>query len=93
MRRRQMLWDFLMDEADLPDELMPGQSLVEITGDHRVLIEGHLGVKGYGREKIIAKVRFGEVHICGSCLELVYMSKERLAIHGEIVQVSLHRRC
>lgn len=93
MGRRERLWDMLLDGANLPDETMPGQTIVEISGEQRVLIENHLGVKGYGRERIMVKVRFGEVHVCGTCLELIRMSKERLVIHGKIEQVNLHRRC
>lgn len=93
MGRGSKIWDILAEGTDLEEETMPGQTIVEIAGQTRVLIENHLGVKGYSREKIIVCVRFGEIHVCGSNLELRRMSKQRLVIRGKIVQVTLNRRC
>ena len=45
MRRGDRLWQRLTEDADLSEEIMPGQTVVEIAGENRVLIEGHLGVK------------------------------------------------
>ena len=42
--------DRMADAADLPDEPIPGQPLVEIAGERRVLIERHSGVTEYGRQ-------------------------------------------
>jgi sporulation protein YqfC len=87
------LWDFLTDKMDLAEETLPGQPIIEILGENRVLIENHRGVKGYSRQCIVIRVRFGDVHVSGDCLQLICMSKERLIIQGMIYQVSLKRRC
>ena len=42
----------LWEQLDLPGESLPGQVLIEISGDNRVLIEHHRGVMEYGKEKI-----------------------------------------
>ena len=68
------------------------QPIVELAGDRRVLIENHLGVITYGKEKIIVKVKYGAVCICGCSLELTHMTKEQLVIFGTIQSISLHRR-
>ena len=86
------LWQRLTQEANLSLESIPGQSVVEITGDHRVLVENHFGVKVYRQEKIMVKVKNGYVTICGCCLELLRMTKEQLVICGEIHSVSMQRR-
>jgi sporulation protein YqfC len=83
----------LTDKMDLAEEALPGQPIVEILGQNRVLIENHRGAKGYSRQCIVIHVHFGEVHVSGDCLQLVRMSKERLVIQGMIHQVSLKRRC
>lgn len=88
MKGRIDLWEHL----DLPGESLPGQVLVEITGENRVLIEHHCGVREYSRERIGVKVKFGLVQICGSCLELKCMTKEQLVISGRIDSVILKRR-
>lgn len=88
MMGRNDLWERL----DLPGECLPGQVLVEIAGENRVLIEHHRGVREYSRERIGVKVRYGLVLVCGSCLELRCMTKEQLVISGRIDSVTLKRR-
>lgn len=78
--------------ADLSAEPLPGQPIVEIAGDRRVLIENHFGVKEYSREKIGVKVKYGLVCVCGCDLELIRMTKEQLIISGRIDAVTLIRR-
>jgi sporulation protein YqfC len=93
MKRGQHFLENMAERIDLPGETFPGQPLVEIAGDRRVLIENHLGVIQYSRERICAKVTYGEICICGSGLELAQMTKHHLVISGIIHQVSLMRRC
>ena len=88
MASRSDFWDRL----DLPGESLPGQVLVEITGENRVLIEHHRGVREYSREKIGVKVKYGVVQVCGSCLELRYMTTEQLVVSGKIDSIQLIRR-
>ncbi|MEE0111513.1 MAG: YabP/YqfC family sporulation protein [Oscillospiraceae bacterium] len=92
MGRGRYFLEQLADEADLGAEPMPGQPIVEIAGERRVLIENHHGVKAYSREKILVKVKYGFVSVCGCGLELVHMTKERLVIRGRIDAVTLQRR-
>lgn len=87
MRGKSDLWD----QLDLPGESLPGQVLVEISGENRVLIEHHCGVREYSRERISVKVKYGFLQICGSCLELRCMSREQLVIYGRIDCVMLKR--
>lgn len=82
----------LWERLDLPGEAFPGQVLVEIAGENRVLIEHHCGVREYSPERISVKVKYGLLQICGSCLELRCMTKEQLVISGRIDCVMLKRR-
>ena len=88
MSRKQDLWEHL----DLPGETLPGQVLVEIAGESRVLIEHHQGVSEYSHDQISVKVKYGLVQISGSCLELQRMTKAQLVICGKIEGVVLKRR-
>lgn len=81
-----------VDQADLPGESLPMQSLVEICGHNRVLIENHKGVTEYSRETIGVGVRFGTVFVTGKDLRLCQMSKSQLVISGSIESVQLRRR-
>ena len=92
MGRGRNFFQHLADEADLAGESLPGQPVVEIAGDHRVLIEHHFGVKEYSRERITVKVKYGCVSVCGCQLELLHMTREQLVISGNISCVTLQRR-
>lgn len=92
MGRGRYLLERLADEADLTVEPLPGQPIVEIAGDRRVLIENHFGVKEYSRERITVKVKYGFVSVCGCQLELMRMTREQLVICGKIDGVTLQRR-
>ena len=85
------IFEKLMDTADLPGEPLPGQCVVELAGDCRVLIENHEGVTQYSPEKIGVRVNYGTVCISGCDLNLKQMTKERLVIAGKIDCVSLLR--
>ena len=80
------------ERFDLPGESIPGQVLVEIAGDNRVLIENHRGVREYSRERIGVNVQYGLLLVCGSCLELRCMTREFLVICGRIDGITLKRR-
>ena len=82
----------LTDAAQLHDEAIPHQPLVEIMNDQRVLIENHRGVIQYGREKICVQVKYGQIAVFGCGLELARMTREQLVICGNIEGVTLIRR-
>ena len=79
-------------QVNLPGEKVPGQPLLELFGDRRILVEHHQGVTEYGREKILIRVRYGHLAISGMDLELNCMSAEQLVITGRIFSVELLRR-
>lgn len=92
MTDRKRWMERLADSMDLHTEPLPLESLVEIVGFRRVLIENHHGVCQYSPEKICVKVRCGTVAVSGQALELTRMTGEQLVISGEIAGISLVRR-
>lgn len=80
------------ERFSLPGESLPGQVLVEITGDRRVLIENHRGIREFSRERIGINVKYGVLLVCGSCLEVRCMTREVLVICGTIDGITLVRR-
>ena len=91
MGNSRKIWEQLVAESGLDTQIVSGQPITEISGDRRVLIENHLGVIAYSKEKIRIRVKFGCICVCGCGLELLRMSKEQLIIQGNIQCVSLHR--
>ena len=86
--KREFRW---LEKLDLLDEPVPGQPLVELCGEGRVLIENHAGVREYGAERIGVRVRFGMIVIQGTNLKLCRMTKQQLVITGKIDGVILER--
>lgn len=92
MGRGRFFIERLAENADLELEPLPGQPIVEISGDRRVLIENHFGVKAYSREKIVVNVKYGHLCVCGCGLEMMRMTREQLVIRGRVDAVTLQRR-
>lgn len=92
MKQGMKLWETLCRQTDLPDEVFPGQSLIEIVDDRRVLVENHRGVKEYGPEAICVQVKFGMLRICGKNLHLRCMTRTKLVISGCIHNITISRR-
>lgn len=92
MVRGENLWDQISRKWELEGELLPGQSLVEILGRSRVLIEGHRGVVEYCRERITVRLSFGWVCVRGCGLQLRCMSHQQLVICGQIGGIDLKGR-
>lgn len=82
----------MADHAELTNEVIPGQPVVELLGEGRVLIEGHKGVSAYSDSEIEVKTRLGIVKISGCNLKLTSMSTYRLVISGSISCVHLAGR-
>lgn len=91
MADQKSLFRRLLDGADLAEESLPLQPVVELLGDNRVLIENHRGVTQYCTERIQARVSFGAVNIQGGNLRLRYMTGQKLVIVGKIDSIEVVR--
>ena len=80
-----------IERLSMNDEVLPFQTVVEVLGDRRVLIEHHRGVTEYSRQRIQARVKYGILCISGSELELCQMTAEQLVIVGRIDSLMLFR--
>lgn len=80
-----------IERLSLSDEALPAQTVVEVLGDQRVLIEHHHGITEYSRQRIQARVKYGILCICGSGLELCKMTGNQLVILGRIDSLTLFR--
>lgn len=73
-------------------DVNPGFPLIELVGDCRVLIENHCSIVEYGKERIVIKMKFGCVEICGKGLQLSQLTKSQLVVSGRITGLQLIRR-
>lgn len=93
MKQRKGILDRIADKTDLQEEPFPGQPVVELYGQRRILIEHHRGVTEYGKERICIRMGYGQLCISGSCLEVAKMTAEHLVIVGKIASITLCGRC
>ena len=70
--------------ADLPAESVPGQPVVELIGNDRVIIEEHRGVSEYSGQQITVNMCYGKISIRGCNLELSKMMGHQMVITGRI---------
>ena len=82
----------MTNRTELGTEALPWRPIIEIYSNQRVLLELHNGIIEYSQEKISVRVRYGQVCICGKCLEVMKMTSTQLVIGGEILSVHLIQR-
>ncbi len=70
---------------------VPLQPLLELCGEHRILIENHRGVMVYESECIQVRVAFGSLSIEGQNLRICRMQNHQLVIQGMIGAVRVLR--
>lgn len=92
MRKKRNVLERVVYGADLMTEPLPKLPLIELVGEHRLLIENHMGVTEYGLTEISVKVTYGQLSICGEGLEMARMTKEQLVITGSIDSIRIYRR-
>lgn len=91
MSRKDLLQK-IMGNLDGVGDLTPGIPLLELAGCRQILIENHQGITEYSRERIRICVSYGQLCICGTCLELRQMGKYQLVICGSIDSIHVVRR-
>ena len=67
------------------------QTLAELLGDGRLLVERHKGILQYGNEEILVGTTYGALRVCGEGLRLCCMSREQLFVAGTIRSVRAER--
>ena len=90
MKKYSLMHKFA-DRMELQAENIPLQTLVEVCGYGRVLIENHRGIMAYSHEQIDIRARFGQTRLIGKNLRICQMSGCQLIVTGEIEQIHLIR--
>lgn len=79
----------LVRGMDLGVEPIPGQPVLEILGNNRVIIENHQGVTLYLETQINVQVRDGEIQVKGSKLSIIQITDTQIVIMGIICSVHM----
>jgi sporulation protein YqfC len=81
----------MAEEADLLDENIAREPILELCGNSRVLIENHCGVVEYGPGQIRVKIKNGDYTVRGSGLHLCRMCSDKLLIRGRIEEILVRK--
>jgi sporulation protein YqfC len=91
LKEKRSILQQVLDSAGLEEEGVPGQSVIELLGDSRALIENHRQVVGYDLSQICIRVSFGTVQIFGCNLRLRAITGQKLLITGKIDRIDICR--
>ena len=78
----------LADTLKLPRDMVLGESILTMTGNHELWIENYKGIIEYTPKSIILQAKTGQISICGCGLAIDYYTSEDMKIVGEIRCVS-----
>ena len=68
---------------------LSADTLLELVGSERLLIENHKGITQYGKEGICILTSYGTLSIQGCDLEVAQLSKDQVAIIGKLFRITL----
>ena len=91
MKNNKSVLQYLLDQTELGEETLPGQPVVELLGNCRVLVENYQRITEYGLEQICIQVSYGTVKVLGCNLRLRQVTRQKLLIAGEIGGIELLR--
>lgn len=91
MKAYGKLWRKLPELLEIPDQTMPGEPIIEVYGDNRVLIEGRCAVTRYDSAQIQLRNACGTVCIYGCNLCMAELSCSRMIIKGNICNITISR--
>ncbi len=79
----------MLARLDIPPEAITAAPRITISGDGRVLVEGHRGLLEYARDRIAAAGPGCRILIKGEDLDLVAMDRRELVVRGRLWAVEL----
>lgn len=72
----------MVDNLNLPKDLMLGASIVTVIGTQEVCVENYKGIIEYTKESIIIQGKTCQICFCGKCLSIDYYTNEDMKISG-----------
>lgn len=78
----------MVENLNLPKDLMMGAVLLHVTGQREMEIENYRGILLYTDEHIRLSVKDGQLDITGRSLQIEYYTNSDMKITGLILQIS-----
>lgn len=77
----------IVEALELPKDLVYHAALVNITGNHELLLENYKGIIEYEKERICIQAKGCRITISGRNLTIAYYTNEEMKITGIIQHV------
>ncbi len=77
----------LVEQLELPKDLMLGAALVSVTGQREMLIENYKGILEYENHVIRVQTKDCRIKISGAHLVIAYYTNEEMKITGYIESI------
>lgn len=90
MKMKQAIMQHVIHGTELAAQPLPAVPLIEVIGFNRMLIENHICIDSYCPQEISIRVKYGSITVEGDCLQLAYMSPEKLVITGKIRSMQIN---
>lgn len=89
MTKKRAITRNILTRLDIPAESVTAAPRITISGDGRVLVEGHRGLLEYAGDRIAAAGPGCRILIKGDGLRLVAMDRQELVVSGKLWAVEL----
>ena len=74
----------------ISNEIIKGELMIKVYGNHSLLIENHKGIHEYTNERIIVTSKLYQIHIHGQQLHIQLFSGVDMKIEGIINSIEYH---
>ena len=89
MRKGNQVLRAVSRRLSLPQELLPGEPLLELKGHTELCIQNHRGIRSYQEDSVTVGTKRGWVCVSGSGLHVLQMNRERITITGDVRALEL----
>ena len=79
--------EYITEKLELEKGLLTSDSIIELVGDEKLIIENHRGIVKYSCEEMQVRVGFGTVCISGKNLSMSELMCEEITLEGEIAKI------
>lgn len=83
--------EYTSETLSIPKDVVAGQALISMTGNHGIRISNYRGVEEYSTEHVKLALGKKSLLICGSHLLIEYFRKDEIKIVGNISTISFVR--
>ena len=79
-----------MEFAEIPKDVLPGLSVLTVTGNVELTLENYRGILDYTGELVRVQVKGGQLKVTGEHLMISYYTNDEMKMTGWIRDIEYH---